>query len=400
MVNGAEGMDFSLPLVSVVVVNHNYGRFLQAAVDSIYAQTYPRVECIVVDNGSTDCSAQVLEQITLDHPDAIVIRRRANDGQSIASLEGFRTSHGQYVVFLDADDLLLPEFVRSHVFVHLSTRIHIGLTSSDILQVVDGQIVVATGLALNNYIRFGAGPVKGLTRPFTESLKSFECFDGFDETVLDRLHLVPPGTVQWVWSPTSANLYRRDALDLIMDARKLPALRASTDVFCCVGVNGLCGGLLIDRALSVYRIHGANFGTEKAQLQSVHVMRDGKDLTAEALEALIDHLTEQGAGLIPKMWDRQVYLDLLASMAQRLATIRPPEPPAPPPPVPRKTRRPASVRSKLAGLPGRIAAMLPLQWTGVTAPNRKPVRVPLQRPSHPGGDQGARLAGTGPNAVQ
>ncbi len=51
----------SLPLVSVVVINFNYGRFLRAAVDSVFGQTYPNVECIVVDNGSTDESGAVLQ---------------------------------------------------------------------------------------------------------------------------------------------------------------------------------------------------------------------------------------------------------------------------------------------------------------------------------------------------
>ena len=43
-----------LPLVSVIIINYNYGRFLRQAVDSVIGQTYPHVECIIVDNASTD----------------------------------------------------------------------------------------------------------------------------------------------------------------------------------------------------------------------------------------------------------------------------------------------------------------------------------------------------------
>ncbi|MGB7044366.1 MAG: glycosyltransferase, partial [Methylocella sp.] len=59
-----EGKKFlRLPLVSVIVVNFNYGRFLRAAVDSVFGQTYPNIECIVVDNASTDESGPVLRAI-------------------------------------------------------------------------------------------------------------------------------------------------------------------------------------------------------------------------------------------------------------------------------------------------------------------------------------------------
>jgi glycosyltransferase involved in cell wall biosynthesis len=51
---------FSLPLVSVIIVNYNYGRFLQQAADSVFEQTYPNIEFIIVDNASTDESADVL----------------------------------------------------------------------------------------------------------------------------------------------------------------------------------------------------------------------------------------------------------------------------------------------------------------------------------------------------
>jgi glycosyltransferase involved in cell wall biosynthesis len=102
--------------------------------ESILSQTYPYIECILVDNASTDNSEQVIQEIRSAHPEIIFIQRCSNDGQSAASIDGFRSSSGQYVVFVDADDWLLPEFVRTHVFVHLSARIHVGLTSSDMFQ--------------------------------------------------------------------------------------------------------------------------------------------------------------------------------------------------------------------------------------------------------------------------
>ncbi len=70
-------MTTEIPLVSVIVDNFNYGRFLSAAVDSALIQSYSRVEVVVVDDGSTDCSAEVLTR----YHDMVSIIFQQNAGQ-------------------------------------------------------------------------------------------------------------------------------------------------------------------------------------------------------------------------------------------------------------------------------------------------------------------------------
>src|SRR3984893_18971868 len=77
-----------LPLVSVIVINFNYGRFLRAAVDSVFGQTYPNIECIVVDNASTDESGAVLRAIEVHYANVKIIRRTDNGGKTETALEG------------------------------------------------------------------------------------------------------------------------------------------------------------------------------------------------------------------------------------------------------------------------------------------------------------------------
>src|SRR5277367_3015271 len=127
------GKRLSPPLVSVIITNYNYGRFLQGAVDSILAQTYPDIECIIVDDASTDESPAILAEIADTHSTVKIIRRSVNGDQLAASLDGFAASTGDYVLFLDSDDFLLDQCIATRVFVNLSLRRPVGFTCGDMV---------------------------------------------------------------------------------------------------------------------------------------------------------------------------------------------------------------------------------------------------------------------------
>ncbi len=91
-------------LASIIVNNYNYGRFLREAVDSALGQTYPNTEVIVVDDGSTDESMEIIA----GYGDRVIPVLKGNGGQASAFNAGFAASRGEMVIFLDADDLLLP----------------------------------------------------------------------------------------------------------------------------------------------------------------------------------------------------------------------------------------------------------------------------------------------------
>jgi len=90
------------PLVSVVVATYNMGHYLPNAVGSALAQTYPNVEVIVVDDGSTDDTAAVIQPFLAD-PRVRYISK-PNGGQASAKNLGIRQARGEFVAFLDSDD--------------------------------------------------------------------------------------------------------------------------------------------------------------------------------------------------------------------------------------------------------------------------------------------------------
>jgi hypothetical protein len=95
-------------LASIIVNNHNYARWLGEAIDSALSQTHPRVEVVVVDDGSTDGSRELIES----YGGRVVAVFQANAGQAAALNSGFVASHGDPVLFLDADDVLLDGAVE------------------------------------------------------------------------------------------------------------------------------------------------------------------------------------------------------------------------------------------------------------------------------------------------
>lgn len=103
------------PLVTVLVPNYNYGRYVADAIRSATAQTYPRFEVIVCDDGSTDDSIRVIRQAAQDD-DRVRLVQKENGGQASAWNAAFAVSTGDIVCLLDADDWLdrrkLEETVR------------------------------------------------------------------------------------------------------------------------------------------------------------------------------------------------------------------------------------------------------------------------------------------------
>lgn len=122
-------------LVSVIIPAYNSARFLADAVRSVFAQTYSVRECIVVDDGSTDNTKEVLEKLLALYP-LLKAARQANGGPSSARNLGMRLCSGDVVSFLDADDVLLPDKIERQVR-FLEDHPHVGMVYGDYLVVKD-----------------------------------------------------------------------------------------------------------------------------------------------------------------------------------------------------------------------------------------------------------------------
>ncbi|HEX3723208.1 MAG TPA: glycosyltransferase, partial [Nitrolancea sp.] len=98
-------------IVSIIINNFNYDRFLKDAIESALNQSYEHTEVIVVDDGSTDTSREIISS----YADRVVPVFKENGGQASAFNVGFAHSHGDIVIFLDSDDRLLPHIAAEVV---------------------------------------------------------------------------------------------------------------------------------------------------------------------------------------------------------------------------------------------------------------------------------------------
>ena len=115
--------DAARPSVSVVVPAHNAEAYVAEAVRSALDQTYPPVEVVCVDDGSTDGTLGVLRGLEREHPDTVRVLYQSNAGAPAARNRGVAEVRGDYVQFLDADDVLLPTKLERQAALVASARV-------------------------------------------------------------------------------------------------------------------------------------------------------------------------------------------------------------------------------------------------------------------------------------
>ncbi len=97
------------PKISVIIPCYNSAKYLWTALDSVFTQTYQNFEIIIIDDGSTDGIKEIINILLLKYPHKISYLYQPNQGPSVARNKGIRYSKGEYIAFLDSDDIWLKE---------------------------------------------------------------------------------------------------------------------------------------------------------------------------------------------------------------------------------------------------------------------------------------------------
>ena len=252
-----------LPLLSVIVINYNYARFLKYSIDSALAQDWPNKEVVVVDDCSTDNSRELIRGYGSQ---IVPVMQHQNRGHGAGMNTGFVHSKGEIVIFLDADDYLHPNALR---------------------RVAENRLPGAAQYQYRLDLVGADGRIFDTYPP-----KEFHWDDG---DVTDAL--LTRG--RYATTVTSGLAFSRAALMSIMPMNE-DAFRQGGDGY-LVTVAPLYGRVItIDEILGAYRQHGTNhsqFGTAIGQC-----VRWRMDHDRMRYAALLSHAQRLGKEPRPDLW--------------------------------------------------------------------------------------------------
>jgi Glycosyl transferase family 2 len=268
--------------VDIVIDNYNYGRFLAEAVESARAQTHLDVRVIVVDDGSSDDSREVIEALR-DQIDEVVLQE--NGGQASAINAGLERCRGDVVMFLDADDLLLPGAAAR--FAALFAADPTLAKAQARMEVIDGEGRRSGVLKPPPHLPMPSG-----------DLRRAELDYPFDLT----------------WLPTTANAFR---VETLRGLGPIPVdrFRVCADYY-LVHLSALVGRVAsLEDVCSLYRVHGANnYELESADLDLSHIRATIAYCRATS-EELLRVAAERGM-------ERPAEVLSIADLANRMISLR------------------------------------------------------------------------------
>jgi glycosyltransferase involved in cell wall biosynthesis len=226
------------PLVSILVSNYNYGRFVADSIKSALDQTYSNIELIVCDDGSTDDSVQVIEEYAR-RDSRLHLIRKANGGQASGFNAAFAACRGEIIALLDSDDLFLP---------HKVERI-----------VADFQAHPDSGLSVHRIIRVSVDLRRQGVWPMSDPLPV-----GWWGSRLLRDGGIMPCT-----PPTSGISLHRDVAERLFPLSLERPLVSCPDQLILRLAPFLTNVTREDEALSSYRLHSSNnYGPDRVTAES------------------------------------------------------------------------------------------------------------------------------------
>ncbi|CDE61629.1 putative glycosyltransferase [Fusobacterium sp. CAG:439] len=229
-----------LPLVTFVVTSYNYEKYILKTLESIKAQTYKNFEIIVVDDCSSDNSCEIIEDFISDNQDLKItlIKNETNQGQLASMIRGLENAKGQFISFIDSDDILLPEYAQSHIRVHMETSA--AFTSCQIVEIGENDEVHT----LNSN-----------ACPHCDNLDSLFASEKINFKLLKHKRFGG-----WYWSPNSSAMFRKASIELICNYKNTHKWKICPDKFLFNFANLIGGSAIIFKPLIGYRRHKNNAG--------------------------------------------------------------------------------------------------------------------------------------------
>lgn len=236
-----------LPLVSFIVTSYNYEKFIIKTLESIINQAYKNIELIIVDDCSCDKSQELIEHFINCNQDKRItfIKNSTNKGQLASMLTGLASARGEFISFIDSDDILLPEYAMAHIKIHMVTSV--AFTSSLIAE-IDENDVIHTIYSIASNQKEPSFKVRNLDDLFK-----------FDVEHPD-FQIVKAPFGGWFWSPNSSAMFRKASIELLLKYKNTDKWKVCPDKFIFNFAHLIGGSANILEPLTAHRRHKDNAG--------------------------------------------------------------------------------------------------------------------------------------------
>lgn len=240
-----------LPQITFVVTSYNYEKYILKTLESIKNQSYKNFEIIVVDDCSSDNSCEVVENFIAQNQDLKItlIRQENNQGQLAAMFRGLKVAQGEFVCFVDSDDVLLTDYAKVHLSVHLETSV--AFTSCKIVEIGENDEVHT----LNSIASPKFNSTEKLKRLKNDITGIGELFGDVEYKIMKNKRFGG-----WHWSPNSSAMFRKSAIEMLLDYKRVEEWKICPDKFVFNFAQLIGGSALINMPLVGYRRHLSNAG--------------------------------------------------------------------------------------------------------------------------------------------
>jgi GT2 family glycosyltransferase len=314
--------------VSVIIPAFNQGRFLRAAIDSALAQTHTDLEVVVVDDGSTDETPEVLTEYA--HLRNVRTIRQENAGVAAARNTGFAASRGALVSFLDADDFYHPERLARQVG-RFDERSDVGFAYCDIVR-IDEQDAIADAYDVQSARTIVDGDifesllVGGYFPPHTVIVRRdiFERSGGFDPALggnadLDLWLRLSGAGVRVDFLPEKLAYYRLHSSSMSRDLSHMRRTRLLAIEKAVRAHPARAAAAIASLQDLGHDLHAANEWLQRSLGDYVHFSGDGSPWT------IYDFIEQHGAGRLTGAADAAAVWDVsIAGMPSRALLLHPP----------------------------------------------------------------------------
>lgn len=239
-----------LPLITFIVTSFNYENYVVKTLESIKNQSYENIEVIVVDDKSSDNSVEKIKNFASQNPQVKLklIEHDSNKGQMAAIQTGLKEAQGQFVSFVDSDDILVSNYAKTLLRVHMATSV--AFVSGQLIEIGENDEML-TIYSISSFHKEKSFEPKSL-----DDLLKIDV-ENVDYKVLSSNEAAFGG---WYWSAMSANMFRKSSLDLFLNYDTPENWKICPDKFLLNFAHLLGGSAVVYAPLVGYRRHGENAG--------------------------------------------------------------------------------------------------------------------------------------------